>query len=88
MITLAAAADITPGVYRRVIYGTESLVIDSALLDKVAAHRAAFLRLLDSGVICYGVNTGFGDLVSQTIPRDDWAELQRNVLRARAAATA
>ncbi|MFQ5957832.1 MAG: aromatic amino acid lyase [Alphaproteobacteria bacterium] len=86
-ITLAVATDLTPAVYRRVIYGGEALAAAPALLDAVAAKRAAFLRLLDSGVHCYGVNTAHGAMIVETVPKEEWPALQRNVLRARAAGT-
>ncbi|MFQ5783264.1 MAG: aromatic amino acid lyase [Alphaproteobacteria bacterium] len=87
MITLNSAHEITTAVYRRVIYDGEALAAAPALLDTVAAKRAAFLRLLDSGVHCYGVNTAHGDMIARTVPKADWPALQRNVLRARAAGT-
>jgi len=87
MITLADPADLTPEVYRRVIHEGETLALAPALLDRIDAARATFLALLDAGALCYGVNTGFGALHGERIETRDWAELQRNVLRARAAAT-
>jgi histidine ammonia-lyase len=41
--------------------------------------------LVDRGEVVYGVTTGFGDLASTTVPREDVARLQENLLASHAA---
>ena len=41
-------------------------------------------RILSSGETVYGINTGFGALVSEVIPEDDLATLQVNLIRSHA----
>ena len=87
MLTLAAPFAITPEVYDRVVYDREPLALDPDLLATIERQHARFLALLAGGASCYGVNTGFGAMIGTAIDEADWPALQRNVLRARAAAT-
>ena len=51
---------------------------------KVDAARAVVERILASGETVYGINTGFGALVSEIIPQKDLAALQVNLIRSHA----
>src|SRR4051794_27791541 len=51
---------------------------------RIAAARRVVEDALDSGRTVYGVNTGFGDLVTVSIPAEDAAQLQVNLLRSHA----
>ncbi|HET7037429.1 MAG TPA: histidine ammonia-lyase [Thermomicrobiaceae bacterium] len=53
----------------------------------IAASRALIERILAEGTTVYGVNTGFGELSRVSIPDDQLAPLQRNLLRSHAAGT-
>jgi histidine ammonia-lyase len=48
--------------------------------DDVAAASATVQAMLDSGRIVYGVNTGFGILAKERIPREQVEELQRRLV--------
>ena len=52
--------------------------------NKVDAARAVVERILASGETVYGINTGFGALVSEIIPQKDLAALQVNLIRSHA----
>jgi len=51
----------------------------------VRASRERVEDVVESDEAVYGVNTGFGELVDQRIPRDDVATLQTNLLRSHSA---
>ena len=53
---------------------------------KVEASRRVVERILSSGETVYGINTGFGALVSESISTKDLAELQVNLIRSHACA--
>jgi histidine ammonia-lyase len=50
------------------------------VLSRIDTGHAAIARIVESGVTVYGVNTGFGLLATTAIPRDELAELQRNLV--------
>ena len=52
--------------------------------NNVDAARDVVERILASGETVYGINTGFGALVSETIPTKDLAALQVNLIRSHA----
>jgi histidine ammonia-lyase len=85
-ILLGRSGDLTPASYDAIIWGGAKLALDPAALDRVERHRGQFLRHLDSGVICYGVNTGLGALAKQDLDADDRARLPRQILLGRAGA--
>ena len=51
---------------------------------KIEESRAGIERILESGEITYGINTGFGALSSVTIESDKLEELQANLIRSHA----
>lgn len=56
------------------------LAITPAALRGVTRSRAVIERAVASGKQVYGVTTGFGRLSSITIPREQQAELQKNLI--------
>jgi histidine ammonia-lyase len=54
--------------------------IDPAVVPRIEESRAVVDQLLDEGQTLYGINTGFGKLSSQRIPRDQVQALQRNLI--------
>src|SRR6266496_3645186 len=54
--------------------------ISSSALTKVAASRMALEKILRSGRVVYGVNTGVGGFVDRLIPDDRAAEMQQNLV--------
>lgn len=86
MITLACPQDLNWINLYRVAYQNEALRLDEALLSAVDTGHARFLALIDAGTPCYGVTTGLGKLVGSELDAAARAELQTNLLRARAVA--
>lgn len=85
-VTLGGSADLTPASYDAVIYGGTKVAIDPAALERVTRHRRQFLQHIETGVICYGVNTGLGALAKQDLSAEERAALPRRILLGRAAA--
>lgn len=52
---------------------------------RIEDSRKCLERILESGEIAYGVNTGVGEFENVVIPRDRIATLQRNMVRSTAA---
>ena len=52
--------------------------------NNVDSARAVVERILSSGETVYGINTGFGALVSEIIPAKDLSALQVNLIRSHA----
>ncbi len=57
-----------------------TLAIDPVLWQRVRRAREAIEHIADSGQTVYGVNTGFGLLASEKIPRQELDTLQRNLV--------
>ena len=62
----------------------EKVEVASNAWNNVDASRKVVERILSSGETVYGINTGFGALVSEVIPEDDLATLQVNLIRSHA----
>jgi len=52
--------------------------------ERVRQSRERVDSVIESGQAVYGINTGFGDLVSERIPREDLDALQTNLVRSHA----
>ncbi|MGH2868664.1 MAG: HAL/PAL/TAL family ammonia-lyase [Solirubrobacteraceae bacterium] len=61
--------------------------IDPGALARVAGNRAVLEEILSSGTPVYGISTGFGALVSNTVAPELQRHLQVNLLRSHAAGT-
>lgn len=61
------------------------VALDEAALGNVSANRAGLEQLLGSDQPLYGINTGFGALVSERLGHDDLAAAQLGLLRSHAA---
>jgi histidine ammonia-lyase len=85
-IVLRNSADLTPEIYQAVIYDGAKVALHPAALERLARHRRQFLQHLETGVICYGVNTGLGALSKKDLSAEDRAALPRHILLGRAAA--
>src|SRR5689334_22005617 len=59
--------------------------LDGKAREHMNATRAVVEAIVQRGEPVYGVNTGFGKLAEITIPRDQLAALQRNLIRSHAA---
>jgi histidine ammonia-lyase len=67
-----------------VAHGAAPPPLDAADRVAIAAARGVVDDALRSGRTVYGVNTGFGDLVTVSIAPEDAAQLQLNLLRSHA----
>lgn len=56
------------------------VAISPAVLPQIEASRAVVDELLEEGQTLYGINTGFGKLSSERIPREQVKALQRNLI--------
>lgn len=62
----------------------EKVEVASDAWNKVDLAREVVERILSSGETVYGINTGFGALVSESISKDDLSALQVNLIRSHA----
>ncbi|WP_373089230.1 histidine ammonia-lyase [Sneathiella sp.] len=65
---------------RRVYQGPVKLALDPSCLDNIDAGAASIQAIVESGKTVYGINTGFGRLAQEVIPRDKLEDLQRNLV--------
>ncbi len=61
--------------------------LDATALERVAANREVLEQILSTGTPVYGISTGFGALVSNTVAPELQRHLQVNLLRSHAAGT-
>ena len=80
---ITAAADLDPGLIRRVAAG-EGVTIAAALLAEVGRRCAAAREVLRRGDPVYGVNTGMGALAGVRLTEAEQLAHQHNLLLARA----
>jgi histidine ammonia-lyase len=69
------------------IAGGARIELESGALDRVRGNRAALESILSTGTPVYGISTGFGALVSNTVAPELQRHLQVNLLRSHAAGT-
>ena len=67
-----------------IIQGNNHVELDESIRFRVDRARAAVEEIVESGQPAYGINTGFGDLVSVAISKDDLSKLQENLVRSHA----
>jgi histidine ammonia-lyase len=75
---------LTVDAVERVARGFATVRFDPEARDRVTASRDAVEKILASGEVVYGVNTGFGKLAEVRIPSDQLGQLQVNLLRSHA----
>ena len=68
----------------RIATGDADADISQSSWDRIIKSRKVVEDILHSGEIVYGINTGFGALVNQTISEDDLQQLQVNLIRSHA----
>lgn len=83
---------LTPGevdlaTLRRVYAGGERLALHSSARAGLVAAQATVRKIVESGDVVYGINTGFGKLAQTIIPTERLAELQRNLVLSHSAGT-
>lgn len=59
--------------------------IAESVVSRIKESRAVVDELLAEGQTLYGINTGFGQLSSKTIPLEQVVDLQRNLVRSHSA---
>ncbi len=67
-----------------VAYNYSPVAIRETAIAGINAARAVVDKILDSGEVVYGVNTGFGKLSDVTIPAEKLRQLQINLVRSHA----
>ena len=72
---------ITLGDLFLVSLGEKKVSVTDKVLKKVAERRKKLEALLDSGKTMYGINTGFGELASQRVSKENLKTLQVNLIR-------
>ncbi|UPV76211.1 histidine ammonia-lyase [Halorussus limi] len=60
------------------------VVVPESAREQVRTARERVEEVVESGEAVYGVNTGFGELVDERIPREDIEQLQLNLVRSHA----
>ena len=64
----------------QIVEGGQELQLAANAVERMSASRALVEKILASGRVIYGVNTGFGKLSDVRIPPDDINTLQRNLI--------
>ncbi|MBA3520818.1 MAG: aromatic amino acid lyase [Rhizobiales bacterium] len=86
MIALDGPEDLTTATYRRIVHAREAVGMTDRALARVERSRRLFLKHLETGAICYGVNTGLGALAGRDLDDEESQLLPRHVLLGRAGA--
>lgn len=60
--------------------GAKAEISDEAI-ERVKESRKVVDGIVESGKVVYGVNTGFGSLMRESISKEDSAQLQENLIR-------
>ena len=71
-----------------VAYEKLPVVLHPEAYQRMEASRAVVERYLTQGATVYGINTGFGKMSEVTIPPEQLADLQLNLVRVMLAASA
>lgn len=79
MTVILDGEKLTLEAFERAALGEQVALADS-VVPLVERSRAVVDELLEAGQTLYGINTGFGKLSSERIPRDQVKELQRNLI--------
>ncbi len=64
----------------RLLDGSARAVLDSLSVNKIKRSRAIVEKIAAGQKPVYGINTGFGSLASQKIPKENLLELQKNLV--------
>lgn len=62
----------------------EKVKLSRVAEKRIEEARQTLERIIREGKITYGINTGFGDLCTQTIPENKVEQLQMNLIRSHA----
>lgn len=75
---------LTPEDVARVARENHEVCVTEDARAAVRESRARVERVVESGEAVYGLNTGFGQLVTERVPQEDLDALQTNLLRSHA----
>lgn len=78
---------LTPEEVQRIIHHQEKVTVSKDSLKDVIKSREAVQRIVSSGKVVYGINTGFGKLSDCMIDQNDVEDLQLNLIRSHACGT-
>jgi histidine ammonia-lyase len=87
MIQLSGPEQLTPELYRRIVHEREKIALDGGALERAERSRTLLLKHLETGVVCYGVNTGLGAQSGIDLTTEEQALLPRHILLGRSVAT-
>lgn len=79
---LGSAPDIVD--FAEIAYGFRRVAVPPKALKLVASRRARLEALLAGDKVMYGINTGFGELASQRVSKENLKALQVNLIRSHA----
>jgi len=73
-------SDLTIAQLRQILASDRSIRLSSAAHDRIVDSRKIVEQLAEGAGALYGINTGFGVLAHQRIPRSDLEQLQENLI--------
>jgi len=84
MSVVLSGNDLTFSQLYDVALRAETVLLAPAAIERMNASRAVVERLVASGAMAYGINTGFGKLASVRISAEQVRQLQVNLVRSHA----
>ena len=81
---LLDGSNLTPSAVISIMKGEIGVELAESSRSRVDQARKAVDEIVKSGQPAYGINTGFGDLVSVAISAEDLSTLQENLVRSHA----
>ena len=87
MVVIIGTGPLTDNELIRIARHGDTVELDAASVDAVAATRTAIEALANDPDPHYGISTGFGALATTFIPENQRAQLQRSLIRSHAAGT-
>lgn len=75
---------LTLEVAQKIVFSNEKVSLAPSALERVRAARAVVDKIVSKNERVYGINTGFGKLSTETIPREKLSLLQENLLKSHA----
>lgn len=83
MITINGS-NLTLDKFVKIVINFEKIEIDQLSIERVNHASDYVMKVVESGVPTYGINTGFGHLSSVSISKNDTSKLQENLLKSHA----
>ncbi|KAI9183633.1 hypothetical protein H9P43_004551 [Blastocladiella emersonii ATCC 22665] len=86
-IFLLDGESLTPEELVLLSHGNHTIDLTETAWERIAESRALVEKLASSGKAIYGINTGFGNFATVTIPDDQLSQLQINLITSHSAGT-